>query len=332
MTSSAQFEHEAERTRSHLNDTMAELRSRMTVGQVADQVWDLAKDSLGGDFAKNLARQAANNPMPVALMGTGLAWLMFAPTRERRTTRPKHIERASRVGDGLGVPEDEPEETATTESTVRRVRKSVKRTAQDTRDAAAATGAAISESYEAVAEGASGLASAASEAAQQGAESVRETASSAYEAIKRRAAAAQDIAASTYEQVKEGAMQTTDMANSSAKAARDYAADTAQSIADFCVENPLVIIGAGVALGAIAGAVLPMTEMEDDLMGETSDQLKQQAEQMVASQVEKVERVGEQIVDHATESAAREFAPDDVDAQIQDTGRPLSDRGDVAMP
>src|SRR6185295_4195199 len=105
MTNSAQFEHEAERTRAHLNDTMSELRSRMTVGQVADQVWDLAKDSLGGDFAKNLARQAANNPMPVALVGTGLAWLMFAKS-DGSSKRPARMERAAHAGDGLGVPEE----------------------------------------------------------------------------------------------------------------------------------------------------------------------------------------------------------------------------------
>ena len=44
------------------------------------------------------------------------------------------------------------------------------------------------------------------------------------------------------------------------------------------------------------------------------------------AQVEKVQRVGEEVVDHIAESASREFAPDDVDAQIEQTG----DRSSIA--
>ena len=141
-------------------------------------------------------------------------------------------------------------------------------------------------------------------------------------------------------------MQTTEVAASSAKAAGEYASDTAQRVADFCVENPLVLIGAGMALGAIAGALLPATEMENELMGEASDQVKQQAEHLATAQVEKVEKVGEQILDSATESAAREFAPDaaseltpdDVDGQLQKNGAQnigglsMEQRGTNAMP
>jgi ElaB/YqjD/DUF883 family membrane-anchored ribosome-binding protein len=337
MTSSAQFEQESERTRAHLNDTVSELRSRMTVGQVADQVWDLAKDGLGGDFARNLARQAANNPMPVALMGTGLAWLMFAKSDGNRRSHgsAEYIDRGSRATAGLGVTEEETTTTRGSGHTLRRMAKPVRRTAHDMRDAAAAAGTTIADGYESVSESASGMASSAYDAAKDGMDSAKETASSAYEAIKERAAAAGDKAASTYgsmkETIKERTMQTRDMATDSAKAVSEYATGSAQRIADFCADNPLVLIGAGLALGAIAGAILPVTEMENELMGETSDQLKQQAEHIAASQVDKVERVGEQIIDHASESAAREFGAGDTAAGS--TGLERTDQyGNTAAP
>lgn len=128
-------------------------------------------------------------------------------------------------------------------------------------------------------------------------------------------------------------MDTKDMAESSAKAAGEYAAGTAQHVADFCVDNPLVLIGAGVAIGAIAGAMLPATEMENKLMGEASDQVKQQAEHLAAAQVEKVERVGEEIIDRASESAVREFAGDDDLSELppSDTNSPR-EQGNIAAP
>jgi hypothetical protein len=90
----------------------------------------------------------------------------------------------------------------------------------------------------------------------------------------------------------------------------------------------LVLIGAGVALGAIAGSILPSTRAEDELMGKTSDELKQQAEHLVAAQVEKAERVGEQVVDRAVETAEQEFAGEQDDVE----GRPSDISGNMAAP
>jgi hypothetical protein len=336
MSNSAQFEHEAERTRAHLHDTVAELRSRLTVGQVADQLWDLAKDGLGGDFARNLARQAANNPMPVALAGTGLAWLMFAkstPGAEKSPSPSRRVDTAPRAGDGLGVSDDEMAPSHDSSShPLRSVKNAVNRTAHDLRDAAEATGATIVEGVESVAEGASEAASAAYSTVRKAADTAKSTAATAYEGIKQRAASAQNTAGSAYEQVKESAMQAKEMARTSAEAVGDYATGTAQRVTDFCVENPLVLIGAGIALGAIAGAVLPTTEVENELMGETSDEIKQQAEHVAAAQVEKVQRVGEQVVNHIVESATQEFSPDDVGAEIE-SGRPdTTQSGNTAVP
>src|SRR5207248_63585 len=59
-------------------NTLEELRARITPGQVVDQLTDYAADSGAGEFFRNLTRQAVNNPLPVALMGAGLGWLMLA--------------------------------------------------------------------------------------------------------------------------------------------------------------------------------------------------------------------------------------------------------------
>src|SRR6266700_4369686 len=75
---SEQLKQEAEQSRAQLAETLEELRTRITPGQVLDQFVDYAGDSGAGECFRNLGRQAANNPLPVTLMGAGLAWLMLA--------------------------------------------------------------------------------------------------------------------------------------------------------------------------------------------------------------------------------------------------------------
>ena len=82
MTSSGQLERDAEQTRSQLAQTLEELRERMTPGQLVDQAVDYAKDSDGGQFVRNLGRQTTANPLPVALIGAGVAWLMLSNGRQ----------------------------------------------------------------------------------------------------------------------------------------------------------------------------------------------------------------------------------------------------------
>jgi uncharacterized protein DUF3618 len=93
--SSAQLEREAELARSQLAATLEELRSRITPGQLVDQTLDYARDTNVGELVRNLGRDARDNPLPLALMGVGLAWLMVAKGRRART------------GDGYGAALDE---------------------------------------------------------------------------------------------------------------------------------------------------------------------------------------------------------------------------------
>src|SRR2546423_15641711 len=74
---SEQLRRETEQARAELAQTLGELRARITPGQVVDQLVDYAGDTGAAEFFRNLARQAVNNPLPVALMGAGLAWLML---------------------------------------------------------------------------------------------------------------------------------------------------------------------------------------------------------------------------------------------------------------
>src|SRR5262245_47988665 len=86
MRHSERLERETEQTRAELAETIEELRARVTPGYLVDELLDYARDSTGAEFFDNLKRQVSANPLPVGLMGAGLAWLMMAKGRSNAPT------------------------------------------------------------------------------------------------------------------------------------------------------------------------------------------------------------------------------------------------------
>lgn len=74
--STSELERDAERTRADLSATLDEIRTRMEPGRLFDQAFSYARNNGGADFVRNAATQARDNPLPVLLIGAGLAWLM----------------------------------------------------------------------------------------------------------------------------------------------------------------------------------------------------------------------------------------------------------------
>ena len=67
---------EIDRTRSEMDRTLTAIEHRLTPGQLVDQGIDYLRHSGANEFVQNLGGTAKQNPMPVALVGIGLTWLM----------------------------------------------------------------------------------------------------------------------------------------------------------------------------------------------------------------------------------------------------------------
>lgn len=187
MKSSEQLELETEAARARVNDKLEELRARATPGQLVDQLIDYARDSGGAHFFTNLGRQVVENPMPVALLGLGVAWLALAAAKP--TSR--------------GLPSFEPE-------------------LRLARERASALGERASAIGDRIADAAGTASNAMSEAV--------------HTAVGR-----------------------------------------GQGFVALCRDQPIVLAGLGVAIGATLGALLPASSAENRLMGEASDDLKARA-------------------------------------------------------
>src|SRR3979411_929458 len=101
------------------------------------------------------------------------------------------------------------------------------------------------------------------------ADSVRDAAASAMSAGQRAAAAARDAGIETVRTVRETTSNLSDRAG--------------KTLYETIEQNPLLVAGVGLAVGGLIASVLPRSEFEDDLIGETSNSVKRRG-QAAASQ------------------------------------------------
>lgn len=76
--SAAEIEREIDLQRARVEDTIDELQQRLSPGQLVDELLSYTKGG-GGEFVAGLQRNITANPLPVALLGVSLAWLMAKP-------------------------------------------------------------------------------------------------------------------------------------------------------------------------------------------------------------------------------------------------------------
>jgi hypothetical protein len=113
--------------------------------------------------------------------------------------------------------------------------------------------------------------------------------------------------------------QVSDMAQGALRSARDsggailgraggYAGDGAGRIADQIGDvfdrHPLLMGGIGVMAGALAAALLPLTRTEEELIGDTRDQLWNKAQQTGRDAVSRVREAASQAAAKAVDAAA----------------------------
>jgi hypothetical protein len=336
-----QLEEQAEHNRAQIANTLEELNRRLTPGQLVDQVLGYMKDG-GDEFLSNFGRQVTNNPLPITLIGAGLAWFLFgknAPTTGNGTQPGSRISspHISSRGNGSSY-------AARTASAVGETARAAgdgvgdaMHTAADAAsDAYHTAGEAASSAYHAVGDAASsvgGAARGAYRAASDAASTVSDAASGAYNAVGDAASDAYRTAGDAASSAYYKAQDTLASVKTSAIEAEEKTVAAARSALAFCQDQPLILAGAGLALGAAIGAMLPGTKFEDELMGEASDDVKDAAGDMAMEGLDKAWTAGEKIgavVEHDIKETSHKIA-DVMKQDIKATSEKLGDtvKGDI---
>jgi hypothetical protein len=247
MTSSAQFQREADAARIGLADTLGQLRDGMAPSALSSEAIALFKDS-GLSIVKALAEQARANPIPALLIGAGLTMLLT------RTTG----------SDVVGAASSTLKSAATSGAEVARGAAS---------SVASAAAGAASGAARVVKETAAGVAVAAGDRIAGTVASAREGVAAGVQTAKEALGSTKDKLQTGLDQGKEALdarrQQGGEMAEDLSGQAETLAREARQSIARLIEEQPILMAALGAALGAAVGAALPLSQAEKDLLGDT---------------------------------------------------------------
>jgi hypothetical protein len=324
--SAEEVQREVRESRAEVEQTLEAIQQRLSPGQIFDQAVDYMRGSGGQEFLRNLGATVRDNPVPMVLMGTGIAWLMLAGPRDRGRYEdddlgdyaegnygagdypagyypagdydPEYDEEFVTAGGPLGgEPAGGESESAAGMAFAERA----KETAEAARRNAQQLGASGQVQ---------GLSEAGGESAHEWGEGTRSRAREWSAGARSAAARARERARRFGAGARERLGETGDYVRHGARGAQAHAGyygrRMQRGFLDTLHEQPLVLGALGLAVGAAIGAALPATETEDEWMGDTRDRLKDRAARLSREQLEKAKAAGRAAYETALEEADRE--------------------------
>jgi hypothetical protein len=264
--SPAEAEREAAHTRAELAETLGALDHKLTnltTRHLVEKGFNMIRDSLNNSDGLNRSLEMVRaNPIPIALIGLGTAWLV-----------------ASNTGVVDRIANDERIEAA---------RRRVSDMANDLGNRAGSMASDMA--------GKIGIGGGDRPLGQTGNPMIDESGRDDSSGWVHQAS---DMAQGAVRSVRDSAV-----INRVSNFAGDGAGRIADQVTDAFERNPLVVGAVGLLAGALIAALLPATRFEDELVGETRDQLWKQAEEAGQDAINRARDTATHAIDSATDAAA----------------------------
>jgi ElaB/YqjD/DUF883 family membrane-anchored ribosome-binding protein len=131
-----------------------------------------------------------------------------------------------------------------------------------------------------------------------------------------------DTLASTADSARRSMHDARDSVSEAGSSAYRTARDLSDSASALLHDQPLVMGALGFAIGAALGGAIPETRMEDRMMGDTRDALKDSTTAMAAEQYEKAKDVAKKTVEEVQNEADKQgLTTESVEDVADDLGR-----------
>ena len=308
----AELEREIQVQRTRVESTIDQIQERLSPGQLVDELLSYGKSHGGGDFVANLGRSATSNPLPVALVGIGLAWLMAKPagtTATRDAAEGDHAWNdsinARRGYDAGSDYDDSYPVTIISGSTMQRLGQvneddqTYSEFADDAgkkfRALTDQTGKRAGHFVDEAGNSFSGFTDSAGEQVKH----FRDEAGNLLDDASGWAAHNWQKVREKLHDVRDAVGSGRDQASASLGKAGVQADQLTQTVLGQFRDQPLVGGALAFALGAALGSALPHTPQEDALMGEAADAVKEQAGAQAADLYEQGKEQVSDLVDKA---------------------------------
>jgi hypothetical protein len=296
---SADLQQEIEADRQRIEERLGAIQERMSPGQLVDEVIAYAKGSGGAEYLGNLGSAMKTNPVPVALMGVSLAWLIAQQGSATTSNAPVVDEDPLYAAYGsvrrVGPPEKVGEEhyshfaddaggrfRALTDASGRRAGNFLDAGGKAYRGFVDATGQQISQ--------------------------ITDEAGAVLDASTGWAAATWSKVKDTADDVARRASNAANTVVGSSSTAGSNLKEQSHRLNDAILahfrDQPLVGGALAFAVGAAIGAALPHTEVEDELLGDTADAVKSNVAQQSSDLLDEGREVASDIYSTAVNVAS----------------------------
>lgn len=310
-----EIEHDIERTRAQLSSNIDAIQSKLTPGQMMDQAIGYARTSLPADFGSNLNHAVRENPIPVTLIGLGLAWLAMSGKQ-----RPGYMNASSHRSGRGSLHHDSTHRPGSGFASEHGIDYAGQGDVNDHGVGGHITGdhddSGMHKAGSRMSEKGQQLKGRASETGRN----LKEKASSATQSLKEKVGAAgQSIrgrASEMSQRFSESKSSKGDRSSGMTQNARARASELGQrsqqqyyraksNLTHMVEEQPLLLGALGVAVGTLIGAMLPPTRREDELLGRTRDDLFERGQQMARERAEQLKSSAQRVAEAAQEEAKR---------------------------
>ena len=283
--SPGQIEEEISDTRAELGEILDELERKLAPRHLLERGVDMLKDSMSGD-AGGIGETLRRHPVPLALVGIGIGWIAISATTGRGRLGEYGDELRQRVS---GVVHGATDKLGAVAGQVRD--KVAGMTAN------ASTSSVAPGPYPTESAGYAYARQKSGEAMAKGRVTAAETGSAARETLRR----AQETGSAALER-----------AGQYVEKAGDRVLETRDRLTELVQDHPLVVGALGFLAGSLLALMLPRSDIESRLIGETSEQIRARA-------AEGARRVAERTVDAAM-GAVKEAVSETGDATAQRAG------------
>ena len=342
-----------EQLRTTVADTASDIRQRISPEHIKAEVSDYIRSrgeqllddvtaaarrnpmqavAIGASVAYPLLRIARAIPLPVLLVGAGL---FFAGSRTGQAASQKAMDMASDLSDEVqrrahDVRDQVAESAATAKAfasdnldrlrdTVSGGTERVSQAADQVNETANRVGATLASGTDRLKDKAASLgASAADQAGDLKDRTLR--------AVGAAASSVQDIASDATSTARRVAGTAADAGLNAVKTARDTASDltgrAGKTVLETIEQNPLIVAGVGLLVGALIASALPRSDIEDGLIGDASSSVKRRAQAAASQGIDAARDAVGDVYDKAARQAEAEgLTPDALGKTTQDIGQ-----------
>jgi hypothetical protein len=266
------IEADIARTRARLDSRLDQLQHHLSPKQLVNDAFAYFRGVDGTGFTRDLVARTKSNPLPVALVGVGLAWLMVS--NSAGTSVPKQPE-----------PDD-------LETRIRHAEGQVTQTSGEDNDSYAAR---IHDARGTVL----GIARTASDTAGSYAQRLREGLVAATDGTRRTSHDITQGAGRAYGRLSDAAGRGGSALQKGTQTMAISARDTLSSIG----KNPFALGVIAAVIGAVAGALLPTFEQEEVVFGSAATKLRTAGSDLAQDVVDRGRRVVTETLDAVKDSA-----------------------------